>query len=51
MKDLGYANGWGKTPQEVKDCEHDKELKYPYSNVIQYTCKICGFTYKVDSSG
>ena len=51
MKDLGYMNGWKETPVEVKNCKHEKEQEYPYSCVTKYTCRVCQFTYKVDSSG
>ena len=53
IKDLGYANGWmGKVPEEVKKC---RKLKHPVSpkelgrSLNQYTCKVCGYAYKIDS--
>jgi hypothetical protein len=55
MIDCGYANGWGrgKTPEIVRKCEEElKHLGYS-KNVGQclteYGCKICGYTYLIDS--
>jgi hypothetical protein len=58
MKDLGYANGWTETPEEVKKCRdgHNKGEEHAgYSKTIgrcltEYRCSTCGYSYKVDSS-
>lgn len=52
MKDLGYANGWRKQPEIVKNCTHVKDIKQNRSgSVTEFSCKICGYRYKVDSGG
>lgn len=53
MTDLGYANGWGEAPEIVKQCK--KEGHYVKSENLgnclnMYTCEICKYKYKVDSS-
>lgn len=53
MKDLGYANGWKDTPEIVKECKekgHEREWRSVGRSVGEYTCKICGYTFRVDSS-
>lgn len=52
MTDYGYANGWKKVPDKVKKC---RELEHAL-NIIkinrclnEYTCRICDYTYRVDS--
>jgi hypothetical protein len=51
-QDLGYANGWKNgTPDIVKNCKHDKKIKQIRMHVEEYSCEICGFKFKVDSSG
>lgn len=46
---LGWQNGWDKTPEIVKNCTHTifytKNLGYREMN-----CKVCNYTYNVDSS-
>ncbi len=49
-RDLGYANGWGDTPEIVKNCPHRRYELPLGSCVTQVSCPICGFTYRVDSS-
>ncbi len=55
MRDLGYANGWGKgkTPEIVKSC-NDQNHRGFSENVgrclNKYGCKICDYFYLVDSS-
>ena len=60
MKDLGWANGWKETPEIVTKCrearkngeKHEMEGgKGPWSCTSVTTCKTCGYTYMVDSSG
>ena len=54
IKNLGYCNGWGETPEIVKKC---RELQHKRSgvkvgNCLNTTvCEICGYSYKTDSSG
>lgn len=55
MKDLGYANAWGDTPEIVKKC---RKLKHQLttggkerSSVHVVKCAICDYIYKYDSSG
>ena len=53
MKNLGYANGWAETPEEVVRCQ---ELKHPrWSRNLgrcdnEYGCDVCDFKYQIDSS-
>ena len=53
MTNYGYANGWNETPEAIKKC---RELKHKTVEkklgrcLNQYTCDICKYTYKVDSS-
>lgn len=55
MIDCGYTNGWGrgKTPEIVKKCEEELKHKGYSKNVgrclTEYGCKICGYTYLIDS--
>jgi len=57
LKDLGYANGWqygGGTPSIVKWCQaegHKLEGKVIGKCLVERKCPICGYVYKVDSSG
>lgn len=53
MKNLGYANGFGKIwPKEITDC---KALNHPITSkktgncVWKYSCDKCGYYYKIDS--
>jgi len=60
VKDLGWANGWGKAPKIVEKC---RELGHNRLDIcdapgIPYKCfnhtvrcDICGYIYKYDSSG
>jgi len=50
MKDLGYMNGWTKTPKIVEKCEHNVERTSDCKCVERVTCNVCGYTYCVDSS-
>lgn len=53
FKDLGFANGWRQVPKEVLQCRIEKHsLKFESVGrcLTKYTCEICGYTYKVDSS-
>jgi len=53
MKDLGYSNGWDKTPEIVHECREKGHLGYA-GNVgkckTEYGCEVCGYKYLVDSS-
>ena len=53
MKYLGYANGWAKTPECVKEAEK-KGYKITEKSVgrcvTEVTCDEGGWYYKVDSS-
>ena len=49
MIDLGTANGWEETPEIVKACTHDTEEKTISNCLHVITCKVCGYTYMVDS--
>jgi hypothetical protein len=51
LKDLGYANGWKEDPEIVKKCQHVKEVKNIGNHLIEFRCEICGYKFKVDSSG
>jgi hypothetical protein len=54
MKNLGYMNGWGsKVPAEVELCKlkgHKRDKKEVGRCVNEYSCKICEYKYKIDSS-
>ena len=49
LVDLGWANGWRKTPPLVRDCKHKQADLSLGPCVHQVTCVECGFTYKYDS--
>lgn len=53
MTNYGYANGWISTPDVIVRCR-EKNHKIVVKNIgrclNQYTCEICKYTYKVDSS-
>ena len=54
IKNLGYANGWQNgTPEIVRQC-HEKGHPLEVANVgrcvTKYTCKVCEYTYEIDSS-
>lgn len=56
MKDLGYANGFGKNwPKVVKQCQAKfHRLSVEKTNnkcVVKYSCAKCDYSYKVDSGG
>jgi hypothetical protein len=51
--DLGYANGWGETPEIVKKCweqDHEREGGNIGRCLSETICRICGYKYKIDSS-
>ena len=52
---LGWANGWEKTPIEVKECQSigHKTNRKSYSNRGSHntvSCDICKYFYNYDSS-
>ncbi len=53
LQDLGYANGWTKkVPAIVIECENAGHLTLQETVgrcLTKVTCKICGYTYNVDS--
>ena len=52
MEDLGYANGWDKTPEIIKECEqkgHREEVRNVGRCLTEYSCAICGYKYTIDS--
>ena len=51
LKNLGCMNGWREAPEEVKKCEHNLDINNIGSCLTRYTCKPCGYSYTVDSSG
>lgn len=54
VTDLGFANGWKKTPEIVIRCEemgHNKSGKTIGNCLHETGCEICGYYYRVDSSG
>lgn len=56
MKNLGYANGWGKkTPKIVEECDaagHKKEYPKSYQRCVTIIrCPICKYQFKIDSTG
>ena len=53
VKDLGCMNGWKIPPDEYKDCvdsNHDVSTKKLGNCWYEYTCKVCGIRYNIDSS-
>ena len=46
---LGYANGWRKTPDIVNNCNHEKSYEDVGRCLSKTTCHICKWFYKVDS--
>ena len=53
MTDYGYLNGWNNTPEQVKKCreeQHPLKVENIGRCLNKYTCNICGYTYKIDSS-
>ena len=53
MENLGYINGWVETPEQIKKCrrlEHNLVEKNIGRCLNEYTCPICKYSYKVDSS-
>ena len=53
MENLGYANGWTVTPEIREKCvrlEHKLVEKNIGRCLNEYTCPICKYSYKVDSS-
>jgi hypothetical protein len=54
MKDLGYANGWQKTPEIVEHCQkkdHVVEGEVVGNCLVERWCPICDYYYRIDSSG
>jgi len=55
LADLGYANGWGgKAPDIVRACrasKHSCKATDLGRCLTEWRCEICGYKYKVDSSG
>ena len=53
MTDLGFANGWQKVPEPVKEAEAKGykivETKID-GNISEYVCKELDFKFRVDSS-
>ena len=53
LQDLGYCNGWKKTPEIINKCREKGHIGYA-KNVgrclNEYGCKVCGYFYKIDSS-
>ena len=54
VEDLGWGNGWAKTPEIVEKCRelgHDW-LETNIGNCLwEARCDICGYKLKYDSSG
>ena len=53
VQDLGYANGWGKTPDIVIGCKELKHVRPERKlrmHVYEVQCDVCGYVYKYDSS-
>ena len=54
MKNLGYMNGWSKTPDVVEKCKelgHREEPKEIGRCLNEYWCEECGYKYTIDSGG
>lgn len=57
LTDYGYANGWkytywnGGVPDVIEACPHELKVKNIGNCLNEYRCEICGYIYKVDSSG
>lgn len=54
---LGWANGWDKMPDMIKEChtnrngeKHDIVIKCNYRGYEKVTCHTCGYTYEVDTT-
>jgi len=53
MQDLGYVNGWEKTPDIVHECREKGHLGYAKTvgNCLrEFGCEICAYKYLIDSS-
>lgn len=56
IKDLGCMNGWGdNVPEEYRLCCRGNHYKHVEVVSLgrcwsQYTCKVCGIRYNIDSS-
>jgi hypothetical protein len=46
---LGWQNGWDKTPEIVKNCNHTLSYRDKRS-FKEMICRVCNYTYNVDSS-
>jgi predicted SprT family Zn-dependent metalloprotease len=54
MTNLGYNNEWRDVPEIVKNClehEHIVQVKNIAKSTKEYTCPLCDYKYKQDSSG
>ena len=54
VKDFGWANGWSKDPEMVRECrlkKHKTEEHTIGHCMHEVRCDICGYKYKYDSSG
>ena len=51
MKDFGYLNGYEEIPEEVANCEHEKQGREIGNCAWEYYCPICKIMYSIDSSG
>lgn len=52
-QDLGYANGWGDTPEIVQKCNQlgHKQYEKPVGRYLhECGCGACHYFYLVDSS-
>jgi hypothetical protein len=53
-KNLGYANGWNGTPDEIVQCTEKKHIRLVESDnyrcVTLYCCPECKIYWKIDSS-
>ena len=54
IKDLGTVNGWKKCPEEYMKCQVEANHITAHRNIgichNEYTCKICGIKWRIDSS-
>ena len=57
IRDLGWMNGWVSDGEEMALIEHCQELGHDVVEcggsgcVWRVTCRECGYTYRVDSTG
>jgi predicted Zn-ribbon and HTH transcriptional regulator len=53
MKDLGTANGWQDTPVAYEQChalKHTLKAEKLGAGLTEYSCEVCGFKFREDSS-